>query len=59
MSTCYVSWCSYKAGVPAPISAATNGQYIRARQMGLADADFAAVRAAYDAECLKESVECE
>ena len=35
---------SYNEGVPAPISAATNGQYIRARQMGLADADFAAVR---------------
>lgn len=46
-------------GVPAPISAASNGQYIRARQMGLADADFAAVRVAYDAECLKESEECE
>ena len=36
--------------VPAPISAAANGQYIRARQMGYADKDFAAVRAAYDAE---------
>ena len=42
-------------GVPAPISAASNGQYIRARQMGLAEADFAAVRIAYDAGTLKES----
>ena len=46
-------------GVPMPISAAANGQYIRARQMGLGDKDFAAVRAAYDAEVLsdKESPE--
>ena len=35
-------------GVPAPISAAANGQYIRARQMGRANDDVAAVRAAYD-----------
>ena len=46
-------------GVPAPISAATNGQYIRARQMGLGEADFAAVRAAYDVDVLRESVEVE
>ena len=36
-------------GVPAPISAAANAQYIRARQMGHANHDFAAVRKAYDA----------
>ena len=41
-------------GVPAPISAASNGQYIRARQMGFADKDFAAVRAAYEAEVMSE-----
>jgi len=41
-------------GVPAPISAAANGQYIRARQMGLANADFAAVRAAYEAEAVAD-----
>ena len=41
-------------GVPAPISAASNGQYIRARQMGFADKDFAAVRAAYEAEVLNQ-----
>ena len=34
-------------GISAPISAAANGQYIRARQMGLADKDFAAVRQVY------------
>jgi glyoxylate/succinic semialdehyde reductase len=37
-------------GVPAPISAAANAQYVRARQMCLANADFAAVRMAYEAE---------
>ena len=37
-------------GVPAPISAAANAQYVRARQMGFAEKDFASVRAAYDAE---------
>ena len=41
-------------GVPAPISAAANGQYIRARQMGLANADFAAVRQAYEAEAVAD-----
>lgn len=50
-------------GVPAPISAAANGQYIRARQMGYADKDFAAVRAAYEAEVTSDrespEVECE
>lgn len=35
-------------GMPAPISAAVNAQYIAARQRGFADADFAAVREAYD-----------
>jgi len=37
-------------GVSAPISAAANGQYIRARQLGLGNMDFAAVRKAYDAD---------
>ena len=37
-------------GMPAPISAAVNAQYVAARQKGLADADFAAVRAVYDQE---------
>jgi glyoxylate/succinic semialdehyde reductase len=37
-------------GVPAPISAAANAQYIRARQMGLGGADFAAVRRAYEVD---------
>ena len=33
-----------------PITSAVNAQYIAARQRGLADADFAAVRAVYDVE---------
>mmetsp|Transcript_37808 Transcript_37808/g.96789 ORF Transcript_37808/g.96789 Transcript_37808/m.96789 type:complete len:112 (-) Transcript_37808:34-369(-) len=33
--------------VPTPISAAANGQYIRAKQLGFADKDFAAVFQAY------------
>lgn len=35
-------------GVPAPISAAVNAQYVSARQMGYAGADFAAVREVYE-----------
>jgi glyoxylate/succinic semialdehyde reductase len=35
--------------MPAPITAASNAQYIRAKQLGFAEADFAAVRAAYTA----------
>ena len=34
--------------LPAPITAAVNAQYIKARQKGLGNCDFAAVRAAYD-----------
>jgi glyoxylate/succinic semialdehyde reductase len=34
--------------MPAPITAATNAQYIRAKQLGFAEADFAAVRVAND-----------
>lgn len=33
--------------VPTPISSAANAQYIRAKQLGLADKDFAAVFQAY------------
>lgn len=33
--------------IPAPITAAANNQYIRAKQLGLADKDFAAVYEAY------------
>ena len=35
-------------GVPAPITAAVNAQYVAARARGLEQADFAAVRATYE-----------
>jgi glyoxylate/succinic semialdehyde reductase len=35
-------------GMPAPIAAAVNAQYVAARQKGLSAADFAAVRSVYD-----------
>ena len=34
----------------APITAATNAQYLRAKQLGHANSDFAAIAAAYDAQ---------
>ena len=34
--------------VPAPITAAANAQYIRAKQLGHSNSDFAAVRTSYD-----------
>ena len=37
-----------KVEVPAPITAAANAQYIRAKQLGLADNDFASVIKAYE-----------
>jgi glyoxylate/succinic semialdehyde reductase len=42
-------------GMPAPISAAVNAQYIAARQRGLADADFAAIHASYDPPTQREN----
>jgi glyoxylate/succinic semialdehyde reductase len=38
-----------KLGMAAPIAATVNSQYVAARQQGLADADFAAVREVYSA----------
>ena len=35
-------------GMPAPIAATVNAQYVAARQKGLSAADFAAVRSVYD-----------
>jgi len=41
-------------GVPVPITAAANNQYIRARQIGFSDKDFAAVHEAYMADAPKQ-----